>query len=340
MFARVLFVALFLPAALRAQAPGVPIYAEDPGAKPQARIRAQAKQLRTSHALLSQADFAAQTTRKSCSLALPAPQATPLDSRQLWQRARKAHIRVGWTYLCKECNKWHIELSGGYAITRDAVATCAHVTGDGHDDTMREGYLIAVDEDDQVIPVLEVLAINRATDTAILRLKTDQLQPLPLSTDVVPGDPAVCFSDPLDRRGVYSTGIVERFMKRRFLQKNELTKAERKHPDTVESPIWVQVSTEWAQGSSGSAVLDRFGNAIGHVSEIQTMLDDSDPGPVEEDEDPSDRPPTKAEEKPKSESKPDPKANTKPEELPEAPGTVIVFHDAIAASTVKALIKP
>ena len=201
---------------------------------------------------------------------------------------------------------------------------------------MREGYLMAVDEDDHVIPVLELLAINRATDTAILRLKTDQLQPLPLSTDVVPGDTAVCFSDPLDRRGVYSTGIVERFMKRRFLQKNELTKAERKHPDTVESPVWVQVSTEWAQGSSGSAVLDRFGNAIGHVSEIQTMLDDSAPGPIEEDEEPGDRPPVKAEDKPKLEAKPD----AKPEELPEAPGTVIVFHDAIAASTVKAMIKP
>ena len=340
MFARSLLVAFLLPVALRAQAPGVPVYAEDPGAKPLASIRAQTKQLRAAHALLSQADFAEQTTRKSCSLALPAPQTTPLDSRQLWQCARKAHIRVGWTYLCKECNKWHIELSGGYAITKDVVATCAHVTGDGHDDTMREGYLIAVDEDDKVIPVLELLAINRATDTAILRLKTDQLQPLPLSSDVVPGDPAVCFSDPLDRRGVYSTGIVERFMKRRFLQKNELTKAERKNPESIESPIWVQVSTDWAQGSSGSAVLDRFGNAIGHVSEIQTMLDDSEPLPQEEDEEPSDHPPVKAEEKPKADAKPETKPDAKPEEISEAPGTVIVFHDAIAASTVKAMIKP
>ena len=31
------------------------------------------------------------------------------------------------------------------------------------------------------------------------------------------------------------------------------------------------MSTDWAQGSSGSAVLDEFGNAIGHVSRIRTL---------------------------------------------------------------------
>ena len=31
------------------------------------------------------------------------------------------------------------------------------------------------------------------------------------------------------------------------------------------------VSSRWAPGSSGSAVLDAFGNAIGHVATISTM---------------------------------------------------------------------
>jgi hypothetical protein len=120
-------------------------------------------------------------------------------------------------------------------------------------------------------------------------------------------------------------------MQRHFLQKNELTKAERRHPDTVPSPVWVQVSTEWAQGSSGSAVIDLCGNVIGHVSEIQTMLEDSDAS-IDNEDATTDKPAAKPEEKPATDAK--------PEELPEAPGTVIVFHDAIAACNVKALIKP
>lgn len=335
MIARFYFLALVcVPLALPAQAPGVPVYPEGPGAKPLASIRTQARKLKADGALLSQADFAKQTNRKSCTLTLPPANTTKLESRELWQRARKAHIRVGWNYLCKECKKWHVELSGGYAIAKDTVVTCAHVTGDGHDEDMTEGYLIAVDEDDHVMPVTEVLAINRATDTAILKLKTDSLQPLPLSTDVVPGDPVVCFSDPLDRRGVYSTGIVERFMQRLFLRKEELSRDERKHIDHIEAPVWVQVSTAWAQGSSGSAVLDLCGNVIGHVSEVQTMLDDTDPG-LDPEEPPAEKPITKTDDKPKAESQPEMKLD----ETTEPPGTVIVFHDAIAASNVKALIK-
>jgi hypothetical protein len=146
------------------------------------------------------------------------------------------------------------------------------------------------------------------------------LKPLPLGNDVVPGDPVVCFSDPLDRRGVFTTGIVNRFMQRPFLRKEELTDEQRKHPDLVPAPVFIQVSADWAPGSSGSAVLDQCGNAIGHVSEVQTELDDSG----------DDLPPV-----PESKEKPE---TTAADEL--APGTVIVFHDAIAASNVEALIKP
>jgi len=315
-----LFALTLLPSTLFAQAPGVPVYREGPGMHPQITMRKEFRRLKQENALLAMTEVAKQTSRSSCALTLLPPSTVKLDSRELWKRARAAHIRVGWYYLCKECNKWHIDLSGGYAITKDTVATCGHVVGSGEEVDMREGYLIAVDEEDHVIPVIEVLAINFGTDTAILRLKTDTLQPVPLGKDVVPGDPVFCFSDPLDRRGVFTTGIVNRFMQRAFLQKEELTKEQRQHPELVPMPIFIQVSADWAPGSSGSAVLDQCGNAIGHVSEVQTELDDAG----------DDLPPI-------PESKEKPEANAA-DAL--APGTVIVFHDAIAASNVEALIKP
>lgn len=320
-----------LPAApsLLAQAPGVPVYAEGPGTRPMAALRTAAKKLKASGELLSQGAMAKQLDRKGCSLELPPASARKLDARELWQRARKAHIRVGWYYLCNDCKRWHVDLSGGYAITKDAVATCAHVIGDGKDATMKEGYLIAADDDDHLYAVKEVLAVNAATDTAILRLATDQLQSLPLGSDVVPGDPVVCFSDPMDRRGVFSTGIVSRFMRRPFLREEELTPDQRKHPATVESPVWVQVSADWAPGSSGSAVLDACGNAIGHVSEIEPILDEGDDVPLSVDEDG---------EEPEQAVKPE-KTDADATAPPLQQGTVIVFHDAIAASNVRALVR-
>lgn len=305
-----------MPVAVLAQAPGVPVYREGPEADPEGAVRKQAQFERKRGGLLPASQVSEQVVRnKACTLKLPAAGTEKLEMRELWRRARNAHIRVGWFYLCNDCNKWHVELSGGYAIASDAVATCAHVVGDGKDADMREGYLIAVDEDDNLLPVTAVLAMNMATDTAIVRVATDKLQPLPLGKDVVPGDSILCFSDPLERRGMLTTGIVSRFMQRPFLRDEELTEEEKANPHLIEQPVFVQVTADWAPGSSGSAVLDMCGNAIGHVSEVQTELEESESVPT------------------------DKKGGKDNDDPPQLPGTVIVFHDAIAAGNVQALIK-
>ena len=305
------------------QAPGVPVYREGPGAYPHAATKKELRKLRQNNALLPMKVVATQMSRTSCELTLPAASTEKLSSRNIWRKARAAHIRIGWHYLCKECDKWHLELSGGYAITKDCVATCGHVIS-VDEEAMKEGYLVAVDEDDHAIPVIEVLACNAATDSAIVRLKTDKLQPLGLGQDVVPGDPVYCFSDPLDRRGVFTSGIVNRFMQRPFLRRDELTPEQKAHPDQVPVPVFIQVSADWAPGSSGSAVLDSCGNAIGHVSEVQTELDDSgdDLLPIVPDAQTD-----------------EPGKQAASDSVGQIPGTVIVFHDAIAASNVLALIK-
>src|SRR3954449_6463180 len=110
--------------AATAQAPGTPIYAEGAGARPLAALAKAAKKLRESGALLSAEKAKAQYERPTCQLTLPIPSTQKLDSREVWQRARKAHMRVGWLYRDEDSDHWHLGLSGGYAITGDAVATC------------------------------------------------------------------------------------------------------------------------------------------------------------------------------------------------------------------------
>ena len=63
-----------------------------------------------------------------------------------------------------------------------------------------------------------------------------------------------------DERGYFSDGIVNRFLARHSRR------------DTNAPPVTrLNVTTDWAPGSSGSAVLDEFGNAIGHVTTITTL---------------------------------------------------------------------
>ena len=95
-------------------------------------------------------------------------------------------------------------------MTADGVAaTCFHVVEPARD--LKEGCLVAVDEAGKVLPVVELLAANRESDAAIVRIAGSGFTPLALNTNVYPGDAAYCYSDPLDNRDYFSAGIVNRF---------------------------------------------------------------------------------------------------------------------------------
>jgi hypothetical protein len=238
---------------LHAQAPGVPIV-RDRGEPFEALIE-QAERLRAANQLLSREKINDQLERTRCELRLPKPAKKPLEDTQLWQVSRESHVRVGWHYQCNKCDRWHQNLAGGYFVTADGVvATCHHVIKPGSDH--REGYLVVATDAGELFPVIEVLAANERTDAALIRVRVNRpVKPLPLNTNVTPGAAAWCYSDPLGRSGYFSKGMVNRF----YLQ-------ERRTNQTIR----MEVSTDWAPGSSGSAIVDQCGNTIGHVSEISS----------------------------------------------------------------------
>jgi hypothetical protein len=283
-----------LIAFVHAQAPGVPIVRDD--GKPPAQFVEAAKKLREDGKLLPMETAKEQLSRTACELKLPPVDSHVLSGGDLWERARAAHVRIGYLYLCTKCTNLHLNLAGGYAISEDgAVATCFHVI---EPKDMKQGHLVAATESGGVMPVIEVLAASRANDVAIVRVQSGKpLKPLPLNTNVRPGDEASCYSDPFGRSSYFSKGIVNRFFQR---------------PSPNASPAVstrVNVSTDWAPGSSGSAVLDSFGNAIGHVSEISAHGSPAQP-------------------------------NTSATGGPKSSQTYIIFHDAARAADVLALVKP
>jgi hypothetical protein len=149
------------------------------------------------------------------------------------------------------------------------VATCFHVVDPARE--IREGCLVAVDEKETVLPVTEVLAANRDSDACIVRVRGGHFRPLPLNTNVYPGDTAYCYSDPAQHRDYFSAGIVNRFYQ------FSVTRPAGARSSSGGALTRINVSADWAPGSSGSAVLDDCGNAIGHAVSISTMRDEPDP---------------------------------------------------------------
>ena len=124
----------------------------------------------------------------------------------------------------------------------------------------------------------------------------ESLEPLPLNVNSTPGDEVWCYSDPGNHPGFFSQGIVNRF----YQHWHGATATEK-------FPRRMNVSTDWAPGSSGAAVLDRFGNAVGHVSTVSTQ---------------GEHPPSGT-----------------PAGADHASETVMVLHAAVCAADVKALIR-
>ncbi len=233
-------------------------------------------------------------------LTLPAVKTDPLARPAIYELARRSRVRVGWYYLCTSCQNWHTHFAGGYPLTQDGViATCEHVVQPPA--KMKEGFLIVLDAEGNVHPVTSVIAASATRDICLLRAAGGTFHPLPLNDQVRPGDAAYCLSDPLGNDGYFSEGMVNRFYRK---------------PGGKASPeeaLRVNVSTDWAPGSSGSPILDQCGNVIGHVSTISAMTANRQEG---------------REKEPAPENKPTRSA---------PPGTQIVLHEASPSRSVRQL---
>lgn len=268
---RSLLLALLFPAALHAQAPGVEIVEQsrDGLQREKQAIADQVKKLAEAGELWALEEVKSALERPTpAEISLPSPRSKRLRASRIAKVAHSGSYRVGWGYLCEKCDHWHVDLAGGYAVSNDGIlATCAHVV-DPDGKAMREGSLIAVDADGKVHPVRGILANDEKMDAALISIGS-KTKALPLNDKIRPGDAAFCLSRPLDQKDYFSRGMVNRFFWNSKKRGDDDSSLE------ALGHLKLNVSSRWAPGSSGSPVLDSYGNVIGHVAVIQAMTSGS-----------------------------------------------------------------
>lgn len=277
----------------------------------------------------------------------PVPQrTTELEGGDVARLARKSFLRLGW-YGGEAEDDLGLLLGAAFAIDKDVFVTCRHVVAPGE---IKVGCLAAIDLSGKVYPVQAIFAADRVADVALVRIEGTPCEPLPLATDASPGDRVYCFSEPLDAYGYFDEGIVNRFFR---------LPPPKNRPVGENAPALVRmhVSVDWAPGSSGAATLDRYGNAIGIVSAVQTLSEDEpfipyfEPEPLPKAENggekaPADKPaasmPGGAIRTQPSEPPPTPlpgeQPAPRPKRRPKAP-TLMVLHEATPAKAVLQLIE-
>lgn len=213
---------------------------------------------------------------------------------------------VGTIYKCKDCDEWHTGgMASGWAVSADGlIVTNHHVVNLEQEE--ENAYLGVMDRAGHVLPVKEVVADNKDTDIAVIRVEAKDclLHPLPLAPAApASGTPVSVISHPDGRYYCLSKGHVTRH----HLQPaddNDIEKA--MEGKEVPMVTWMSISADFGVGSSGAPVLDDQGRVVGMVSLTCTVI-----ATENEDED----------------------------ENPPATGVQMVFKDCVPVPALRAMIQ-
>ena len=199
----------------------------------------------------------------------------------LYDRLRESTLAVGTFYKCPDCEAWHFSSSAGFVVGDGGiVCTCCHVVV-ASDEGVKAAYLVAADAEGRVFPVESVLAADTDSDTCFVKISAPHLKPLALREGVRTGDRIYCLSHPGGYHFMFTEGMVARFNLRRDEVMDE---AGHTNGVLTRPVLFLNVTAEFAPGSSGAPIVDEAGNVVAQVSSI---ADAGDPEPADKNVPPS-----------------------------------------------------
>jgi hypothetical protein len=277
---RGLWLALAWPSFACAQAPGSEPIDDEQLLR---TLEAGCEVLRQADKLVALGDLHRAPPPRAVELRLTAPHADVRDVPALYERARASSVIVGIYYQCSECDRWHLDAAGGFPLTADgAVATCWHVLE--QDPERRAAHPVVADLAGHVWAVSGVLAADVESDVCILATGMAPRVPLPLRAAPRVGESVVCLSHPEQRFAFFSEGRIARsFISREPPPAEKAGDEPGADKAAASAPLppgvpALEVTVDFAQGSSGAAILDVFGNAVAMAQATQTILYDFEKG--------------------------------------------------------------
>lgn len=227
------------------------------------------------HKLISIETLRAQVHTKGIGLSLAPVSREKLEPPDLCERLRESTLAIGSLYLCPDCHNWHFSGSSGFVLNENGiVCTCCHVLVE-EDEQIKESYLVAADSEGHVYPIKSVVAADIDADSCLLKIEASGLKSLPLRSGVRAGEPVYCLSHPGGYFFMFTQGMVARLNRRSNVDHLD----QGREDGTSGRPILLlNITAEFAPGSSGAPVVDACGNVVGQVASIADAGEPADEG--------------------------------------------------------------
>jgi S1-C subfamily serine protease len=166
-------------------------------------------------------------------------------------RARNATLVLGHLFLCGKCDKYHGNVAGGVVISPDGLAlTNYHVM-----DSKEAVVFGAMTVGGQIFGIEKVLAASKRDDVALVKLLDAKDLPfVPLCPRVSAGDELFVVSHP---DGHFYT-LTRGYLARKYLIPKEQVQR-------------LQITADFAKGSSGSGIFNVRGELIGLATSTNSI---------------------------------------------------------------------
>jgi len=228
------------------------------------KLVAEATAINNAGSAVPMAKLQEQLDRKTCNIALVPASTAKLTASALYDRCRPGVAVLAALYKCGKCSKWHTSVSAAVAIAEpDIFLTNCHVVLNTN-----ALLLIAMTADQKTAAVQEVLAADADDDWAIIRAPGLAARPLPLKDKAEVGSDVYVIGHPDGRYYTFTRGNLAR-----VFRKAPCACPKHKKPQ-IHDTFWLQITADFAGGSSGGPVLDDCGNVIGIVASTRTVYHD------------------------------------------------------------------
>ncbi|MBN9120130.1 MAG: trypsin-like peptidase domain-containing protein [Planctomycetes bacterium] len=282
------------------------------------KVQALAKQKKT----LAHKQLVAKMNPRAAGVVPAKPGSKALAPEEVYAAAVNSVWIVGSAYLDKE-GEWQ---RGTYATAWVAAADGVLVTNWHVFEDLQDGEVFAAsDRDGNIYPVTDFIGGDKTADVAVFRVGAKGLTPLPIAPAYAEiGSWVGVVSHPADLFYMFTQGAVTRYS----TNKNE--------DDRVEK--WMGITAEYASGSSGAPVLNKYGTVVG-MAALTLSLDAHDD--AAKGQNPARRAKPVANPKrlsradqPKDDKGDKPKPPEKPEEKPKGSSQQMVVKLAVPGPTV------
>lgn len=191
------------------------------------------------------------------------PSTKVLEKSEIAASVKESTVIFGMAYDCGKCHLTHVNPASGYVIDEDGIiVTNYHVVESFAKTQGRKNLAMPVQTSNgKVYLVTEILASNKDTDLCIVKVDTkgDKLRALPLGNAAQQGEEIFVMGHPNQMLYYFTQGIVVR---------NYLQPRSRSHANSTPE---MDISADYAAGSSGGPVVDNKGNLVGTVSSTRSI---------------------------------------------------------------------